>query len=136
MPTMQPETLTLYAIRRADGEYFRSVGYNGHGVHWRCSLAEAKLYSKLSQARARVTFFASRGLPAPEIVALTLTVSEVFPEGDRVAKVLERKRTEKERREFREAERRLREAQLDLEAAQARLLKEKLREMERLGLRP
>jgi hypothetical protein len=128
---METPSLTIYAIRRADGEYFRSVGYNGQGARWRCSLAEAKLYSKLSQARARVTFFASRGLPAPEIVALTLTAAEVLPEAERVAKVMEKKKAEKERRELREAEERLRAAELDLKYAQERLLREKMREVRR-----
>jgi hypothetical protein len=129
---MQPETLTLFALRSTtNGEWFQRVSYGGNGTHWGASLAEAKIYSRLSQARARVTFFATRypDHPPPEIVALHLTRAEVLPEAGRVAKVLEKKRAEKEQAEVREVERRLREAQLDLEAAQARLFVEKMREI-------
>jgi hypothetical protein len=118
---MQTPSLTLYAVRNASGLWFRSWG--SRDTNWVASPAEAKLYAKLPQARARVTFFASRYPKAPllEIIALTLTASEVLPEGQRVAKVIERKRTEKERRAEREAKERLEIARLDYAAAKARL---------------
>ncbi len=97
--------LTLYAVRFDDGKWFRSRGYGGYGDHRVPELKDAKLYSKIGQARGRVTFFAKRWpeYSAPSIVELHVTQLQVVNDGDRVQKTLaknearERKRKEEQR---------------------------------------
>lgn len=82
------DQLKVYAIRNAAGEWMRSTGYGGYGPHWVSALSSAKFYTKLGQARARVTFWAQHQPVPPVIYVFTLLVKNavVLDEPDRVAK--------------------------------------------------
>ncbi len=128
----RPTTLTVYAIRNADGEFFRAKGYGVDGSTWVAEPAKAKLYTLLSQARSRVSYFAIHypALPPPVLIAFSATASEtsVLDETARVAKVQERARTKEARdrqaaakRDLKDAEYRLALARADLERAKGRV---------------
>lgn len=120
------DSLTVYAVRNEAGEWMRSVGYGGGSRHWVADIADAKLYTKLGQARGRVTFWANHadGRSPPVIVAFTmlLTDARVLEEVDRVAAAKLRKATEKAESEKREAKRRLVEAHATIKRAEAEIL--------------
>lgn len=116
--------LTLYAVRNREGKWFRSKGYGGYGPSWVDDVNKAKLYSKLGQARARVTFwyntYPEYGIP--DIVVFKAEIAKVINEKNRQEEKLEKKQTSKKRAEvrrrkwaFEDAQRRLAEAQADLE---------------------
>jgi len=90
--------LRLYAVRNSDGKWFRSRGYGGYGDTWVEPLEKAKIYTKLGQARARVTFFANNypEFPAPEIVELVVKQSRVLRESERLADVKLKKRSQQQ----------------------------------------
>lgn len=62
--------ITRYAVRNAEGKWFRSKGYGGYGETWTADANKARLYGSLGQARSRRTFFVTRWpeFGAPEIV--------------------------------------------------------------------
>ena len=68
--------MKLYCVRNKQGKYFRSVGYGGCGPSWVESLEKAKFYSKIGQAKARVTYFFTTGpqFGCPEIIEFDLNV--------------------------------------------------------------
>jgi len=119
------EVLTVYAVRNREGEWFRSVGYGGGGKSWVAKVQDAKLYTKLAQARSRVTYWANAypEREPPVIVAFTmsLTDAKVLSEEDRVAAAKLKKATEKAENERREARRRLEEAERTIARANAEI---------------
>lgn len=50
--------MKIYAVRNKEGKYFRAIGYGRSGINWVDTIEKAKLYSKIGQAKSRVTFFA------------------------------------------------------------------------------
>lgn len=119
------QELTVYVVRNTAGEFMRSVGYGGGGKHWVEKVQDAKLYTRLGQARGRVTFWANTypDKEPPVIVAfrMSLTDARVLEEDERVAKAKLRKATEKAECERREAKRRLEEAQATIKSANAEI---------------
>lgn len=118
------EALTVYAVRNAKGEWMRSTGMGG-GKHWVTNVCDAKLYTKLSQARGRVTFWANAypATPHPQIVAFTmlLTDAKVLEETDRVAQAKMKKATSRVEQVRRDARRRLEEAKATIQRAEAEI---------------
>lgn len=49
--------MKLYVVQNQEGKFFRNKGYGGYGETWREKLEDAKFYSKIGQAKSRVTFF-------------------------------------------------------------------------------
>ncbi len=86
--------LELYAVRNKDGEWFRAKGYGGGGASWVDDIKKAKIYSKIGQARSRVTFFATNypEFGVPEIVKLKVSESEAVDETLRVEKSISSKK--------------------------------------------
>jgi hypothetical protein len=122
------DELVLYAVRNSKGEYFRSVGYGGHGgaANWVTEIAKARLYPKLSTARARVTYFANNNpnnLPVPELVEFRSVASRVLDEAARVSKAQTKEKIRKEKRKAEQAARELAWAQQQLAEAQAKIRK-------------
>lgn len=115
------DTLLLYVVRNQEGHWFRNRGlYGSHKDHWVPELKEAKLYSKIGPARARVTYF-TNAFPkygVPDIVELTVTSSRVLDEKVRVTKVVESLRTKEARAKQAEAKRELERAEKKLKDAQ------------------
>ncbi len=68
--------MKLYAVRNKEGKYFRAIGYGGYGRSWVETLEKAKFYSKIGQAKARVTYFFKSGpeFGCPEILEFDLNV--------------------------------------------------------------
>ncbi len=73
--------MKLYAVRNKEGKFFKSIGY-GHGSSggksWVDGLDTAKLYTKVGQAKSRVTFFfkAYPQFGCPDIVEFTIDVEK------------------------------------------------------------
>lgn len=120
--------LTLYAVRNREGRWFRSKGYGGYGETWTPEIGKAKLYTKIGQARGRVTFFANKWpeFGTPDIVEFVATEQAVLPEAERVqratAKKAEQEAARKVRQHAAEVERATRDKQ-DAEERLARLRK-------------
>ncbi len=62
--------MKLYVVVNSDGHFFRSKGFGGYGKTWVAELEGARFYTKLGQAKSRVTWFARTypQYPAPSIV--------------------------------------------------------------------
>lgn len=112
----------IYAVRNATGEFFRAVGY---GVHWVADPERARLYPRLSQARARVTFYANLRPTEPRLVIVEFTADNArdLDETERLAKVVERERVKRETREVRARRLEVEAAHRALRAAEEKLRK-------------
>ena len=49
--------MKIYVVRNSEGKYFRAIGYGGYGSNWVDELSRAKFYTKIGQAKSRVTYF-------------------------------------------------------------------------------
>jgi hypothetical protein len=78
----------LYGVKNQDGQYFRAKGYGGYGKSWVENAENAKLYSKIGQAKARVTFWTQN---YPEYGVPSIVVFEV----DELKEIDDSKRQEK-----------------------------------------
>ena len=115
--------LDLYVVRNREMKWFRAKGRDGYGDTWVDEIAKARIYTKLSQARATVTFFAAKWpqFGVPQIVHLIAKTACVLNEHDRVAKSLAKKKADKERQDVWRKKAELLAAQLELSAAKKRL---------------
>jgi len=122
---MDNPILELYAVRNKEGKYFRSKGYGGYGQTWVDDLKSAKIYAKLGQARARVTWFSSNypEYGIPDVCLLTVTTVTVLDETKRVQRAIKNKEAAKQKREVRHRKWQLERAQRELQAAQENLEK-------------
>jgi hypothetical protein len=118
-----PDQLEIYVVRNSDGNYFRAKGYHGTGDTWVSDINKARIYTKLSTARSIVSFFANNytGFKTPEIVKMTVSVTEVLDESERVKKQQEKKQKQAEEAKIRRKQDALKRAQQDLEEAKARV---------------
>jgi hypothetical protein len=69
----EPVSLELYVVKNSKGEYFRAKGFGGGGKSWVENISQAKIYTKIGQAKARVTYFTKHNpdnLPSPKIITL------------------------------------------------------------------
>lgn len=117
------EEIELYAVRNDEGKWFRAKGRSGRGNTWVDELKNARIYNKLSPARATVTFFANhyKEYKTPELVKLVVSDVVVIDETERVEKAKEKKRVADENREVRVKKWELERAQNALEEAKKRL---------------
>jgi len=84
------DEIKLYAVRNAEGQWFRSKGYGGYGKTWVDEFRKARVYNAIGPARQQVTFFAKNypEFGVPDLVELTVTSVTALDESDRVAKAL------------------------------------------------
>ena len=117
------DELRFYAVRNAEGKWFRRKGYGGYGDTWVTELTKARVYTKPGGARTVSGFFAKHypEYGVPSIVVFRAVVEEVLDESERVRKAQERERTRKARSDKLRAEQELRHAQENLERAKERL---------------
>lgn len=119
----------LYVVRNSEGKYFRAKGYGGSGESWVEDLQKARIYSRIGTARACVTFYATepkyKDFLPPVLVELTISESKVLDEKERLAKVVKKKKTEKEQRELRDKKWQLERAEIAYEQAKENLEKAK-----------
>ena len=54
--------MNIYVVRNREGRFFRAKGFGGSGQSWVEDLGKARFYTKIGQAKSRVTFF-SREYP-------------------------------------------------------------------------
>lgn len=122
---MDNPILELYAVRNKEGKYFRSKGYGGYGDTWVNDLKSAKIYAKLGQARARVTWFSTTypKYGIPDICVLAVGSVEVLDETKRVEKAIQKKKVAKEKRELRMKKYQLERAQQEFKVAKQNLEK-------------
>lgn len=128
--------LMLYAVRNQEGKFFRSKGYGGYGQTWVDDIKSAKIYTKLGQARSRVTWF-SNNYPEfgiPDVIELHVTNGTILNEQGRVVKAMAKKKREEINREIGNAQRKINEAQEQLQRAQDKkdLIKNQQEKIEKL----
>ena len=119
-----PDEIKLYALRNSKGEYLRARGRNGSGKSWVPDLLDAKFYTKVSQARSRVTYFSNNNpqkLPVPQLIEFKVVETKVIDETERVKDAKRKKELEAERKKERQAKQEIETAEKVLRDAQARL---------------
>lgn len=88
MEVVKVDNFKIYAVRNQEGKFFRAKGYGGYGETWVDDINKAKTYTKIGQARSRVTWF-SNNYPKygnPDIIEFSVTSGVVLDEGARVEK--------------------------------------------------
>lgn len=112
--------LELYVVQNQEGKFFRSKGYSGYGDTWVDNVQNAKIYTKLSQARSRVTWFYNTypKYGIPNILKLGINTVEILDEKDRVLKAVNAKRVREDRFHIRQAEHALKRSKDELDRAQ------------------
>ena len=113
--------MNLYVVRNKDGQFFKNKGYGGYGSNWKDNLDQAKFYTKVGQAKGRVTYFAKHfpQYGVCDILEFTLNAAEakVIDMGKDTAASLE-----KARRKAEDAARQQKQDELDrLEEKKAQL---------------
>lgn len=113
--------LRFYAVRNAEGKWFRRKGYGGYGDTWVDDLKKARIYAKIGGARGTSSYFAKHypNYGVPDIVVFKATIEEVLDENKRVREVIERDAKRKAKSEERRAKEELNYAQRKLAEAQA-----------------
>jgi len=117
--------LEFFAVRNQDGQFFHAVGLGG-GKTWVNDIKSAKIYPKIGQARARVTWFTNNypKYASPVIIKIIANKAIVLDETERVKKAIEKI-------EKKEAEYRKRQAEYELKRAKedARIANDKLKRL-------
>ena len=115
--------LVLFAVRNKEGKWFRAKGQNGYGNSWVDEIKDAKIYTKIAQARSRVTFWANNypDFGIPDLVKIISTKFEVIEETSRVKNAKEKKDREEAQRLANNKKWELERAQKDFNEAQRRL---------------
>jgi hypothetical protein len=110
--------LELYVVMNSTGQFFRAKGYGGYGNTWVNDIKKAKTYSKIGQARSRVTWFSNTypQYPPPSILEFKIGSYKILNELERVLKARKTK-------EEKEAIKRSKQAKLDFNYAKAKLEK-------------
>lgn len=121
------ESLEFFVVVNSEGKYFRRKGYGGSGDTWVTSITTARVWTKITGARATVTFFGKTypQYPVPKIIKMTVSKSEEIDETARVAKVIEKDRIQRENAGIIAAKLRLKEAEAELQRAQEKYEKAK-----------
>lgn len=121
LPTEPVPGIELFAVRNQEGKYFHRKGYGGYGETWTSDFKKARIYTKIGQARAIVTFFADRWpeYGIPDVVQLMVTEVKVIKEEERV-KTRQKKAADRERQyKIAMARQKLAHAEADLVTAQS-----------------
>lgn len=84
--------LDFYLIRNLDGKFFRAKGRSGGGLTWVDKAQDAKVYTKLGQARSRVTYFAKAHpeYGVPQLIHIHVVEGELIQEEVRVKKAIKK----------------------------------------------
>ena len=113
----------LYAVQNSDGKWFHRKGFGGYGETWCAEPHKARIYTKIGQARAQITYFAKNypAFPVPKLVKLIVDRTETIDETERVAKDAKKQEKAKVRKELKKKQYLLDLAKHDLERAQKRV---------------
>lgn len=115
--------MAFYAVRNSEGKWFRAKGRSSTGKSWVDEIGAARIYTKLSQAQSRCTFFATRGKErqAPVIVELQAIAVKVIDQAERIERANQKKRADALTRNAARKAEELREAQAEFNKAQEKL---------------
>jgi len=116
-------TFELYAVQNSDGKWFHRKGFGGYGQTWCDEPHKARIYTKIGQARAQITYFVKNypKFPTPKLVKLVVDRVEVVDETERVAKAKVAQEKAKVRKEIQHKKYMVDMAIQDLERAQKRV---------------
>jgi len=111
--------LLLYAVRNAEGKWFRAKGYGGYGDTWVNDVNSAKLYAKIGQAKSRCSFFYNKWpeFGVPHIVKIEATGTEILDMKEHVFKQSQKRMFKKEKRDVANKKHELSVAQENLKKA-------------------
>ena len=91
--------MKIYVVRNSEGKYFRAIGYGGYGSNWVDELSRAKFYTKIGQAKSRVTYFfgddPSFGCPEILEFELDITRAKVLDMREDTEKKIKKKKEKK-----------------------------------------
>ena len=115
--------LTMYMVKNKEGKYFRFKGRDGYGETWVSDIKKGRLYSKISPARAIVSFFANTWpkYGIPDLVEMHILKEVVLDESERVNKVIQKKKEEKAKYEMKVKQQEIERAERELETAKKKL---------------
>lgn len=112
--------LKLYVVINQDGQYLRAKGYRGSGLSWVDKLEGARLYSRLSSARAQVTYW-GRLYPVDEVPRIGILwvdlMTTMVGEDERASKAIQKSKDYAREAGQREANRVLKRAEERLKSA-------------------
>jgi len=93
-------SVTFYLVVNHDGLFFWAKGFGGYGNSWVSDVSQARVYTKLGNARRIVTFFAKSnpGVPRPVIGVVSVDKLLVLDESERVDKIVTRLANKRARR--------------------------------------
>jgi len=121
----EPKVLaTFYAVRNHEGKYYRTYDKN-RSSGWKDNLEDAKLWTRIGPARAKITALSHGRGPVPELVEFVVREVNVVDQTARVAAAKAKREREEAERKAAEKKWRLQEAERELAEAQRRV--EKLR---------
>jgi hypothetical protein len=132
---MDAPLLVFYGIRNKEGKWYRSKGYGGYGDTWVDDIKKAKVWSKISPARAQITFFANKWpeYGIPDLIQLNVNNISVIDEKDRVAKAIQKKKEEELKHQINRLQRNVNHSLSEKNRLEQELTKQ-VEEMKRLGL--
>ena len=113
--------LKVYAIRSHTGEWYQTYAQRGR-AGWVKDLADARLFTQIGPAHAKVTTLAFPGA-TPELVEFMLTPIQVIDQTERIEKVNRKKALAMQTKRQKDAAERLLRAEGELQAAQEKLNK-------------
>lgn len=89
--------LVMYAIRNANGFYFKSRGNYGGGIEWVSDINKARVYKTSGPARTIITWIYndSDNFYVPELLKLNLSSVEIIDETERLSKLKGKQETAK-----------------------------------------
>ncbi len=97
--------MLLYAVINNEGKYFRNKGYGGYRDSWADNIDQARIYPKIAQAHAQITFWAKNypeyGIPS--LVEIEATVIRIIKQNDRVNGMLNKEAVRNKNRLVKEA---------------------------------
>jgi hypothetical protein len=134
IPVKLEKELLLYAVRSKNGKFYKSKGYGGYrNTVWMDDINEAKIYTKIGQARSVVTFFTGHypDYGIPDLVIIKVNEVSLVNEKERVTKSIEKKQKEELECKKESALREIEYANKNIKDAEKRL-KESLTNLEKL----
>ena len=96
--------LKVYAVVNSSGQLLRRIGYGGSGGAWTDDVKDARLWFRISAARAQVTWWAKNypEYPLPNILEFSLHRGVLINEQERVQKSIQKAKERIETRELRD----------------------------------
>lgn len=109
--------IEFFAVRNQDGKFFHGVGMSGAGKTWVDDITKAKIYPKIGQARARVTWFKTHypEYATADIIKIIADRAEILNESERVQKTIKSKEEKELKRKKERLERELKYTQAEYE---------------------